>query len=336
MPKICVQSPEVRMEGDIRIHAKIAVQTTAKLDEIKVQGACGCDGPPPPPPDIIVDTDLVFLVDGSDSFETTKISNIRSSVITQSGGKEQRSQFAEAMQWCGDFTKKFKADSLGNVTSTIVQFSGVKGKESDYEPDSNGCVFAGDESLKHYNIEFGPHVVADDDTRLNALFETDALDGNSQLQLALQDMSSETFTSKLDELIAAEEDHIKNRILIVITDEEWDVRSLKTSRSLNKSISSVDDLDDEDTSAPSRRISRYGAKKNDTLVPEFAASVYNQMFAVIVRTNHAKDLNEEFIKESLCKGVDNNYHKIYADNFYKNMEDAQKKILKDSRRVVKL
>jgi hypothetical protein len=53
--------------------------------------------------------------------------------------------------------------------------------------------------------------------------------------------------------------------LIVITDEEWDVRSLKTSRSLNKSISSVDDLDDEDTSAPSRRISRYGAKKNDTL-----------------------------------------------------------------------
>ena len=56
--------------------------------------------------------------------------------------------------------QKFKADSLGNVTSTIVQFSGVKGKESDYEPDSNGCVFAGDESLKHYNIEFGPHVVS--------------------------------------------------------------------------------------------------------------------------------------------------------------------------------
>merc|ERR1712003_324188 len=75
MVKICVQSPEVAMHGEINIHAQVAIVTKAKLDSIAVKGNCACDDLPPPPPKVEVKTDLdiVFLVDGSDSFDGTKI-----------------------------------------------------------------------------------------------------------------------------------------------------------------------------------------------------------------------------------------------------------------------
>merc|ERR1712113_327189 len=38
MPKICVQSPEVVMTGDINLHAQVAVVTKAKLDAVFCQG----------------------------------------------------------------------------------------------------------------------------------------------------------------------------------------------------------------------------------------------------------------------------------------------------------
>ena len=62
MPKICVQSPEVVMSGDINIHAQVAIVTKAKLDAISVQGNCECGDAPP------VITDYVIVIDGSDSF----------------------------------------------------------------------------------------------------------------------------------------------------------------------------------------------------------------------------------------------------------------------------
>ena len=37
MPKICIQSPEIAMNGDLSIHAQVAIVTKAKLDEISVQ-----------------------------------------------------------------------------------------------------------------------------------------------------------------------------------------------------------------------------------------------------------------------------------------------------------
>ena len=37
MPKICIQSPEIAMNGDIAIHAQVSIVTKAKLDEISVQ-----------------------------------------------------------------------------------------------------------------------------------------------------------------------------------------------------------------------------------------------------------------------------------------------------------
>ena len=65
MPKICVQSPEVVMSGDINIHAQVAIVTKAKLDAISVRGDCKCDDAPAP---VIPVTDYVIVIDGSDSF----------------------------------------------------------------------------------------------------------------------------------------------------------------------------------------------------------------------------------------------------------------------------
>jgi hypothetical protein len=330
MPKICVQSPEVVSQGEINIHARVNVTTKAKLDEITVAGSCGCDGPPPPPPDKIYDIDIVFLVDGSDSFERTKINDLRSKHITQSGLKESRSQFAEAMQWCGDFVNNLGSHRVGKTTSTIVQFSGIKKLEDRYEPDNDGDAFVGDDRLKHYKVEYGPKLLEGQDGDLEKMHEVESLDGNSQLYLALQDMSSDKFIAKLNDLLPlGDENRIRKRILVIITDEEWDVRNLKSSTSLNDSISSEADLDDD--IAPARRSvsgrSRI-SRAERAVVPHFAHSKYTDMFTIIVRTNKVKDLNEDFITKELCKGEADNYFKVYTDDFHNGMDKARNAINK--------
>ena len=80
----------------INIHARVAVVTKAKLDDIRIGGECLCGPapvkPPTPVPDIYdpVALDLVILVDGSDSFNST---------VKEAG--MDSSQFEESMDWAG-------------------------------------------------------------------------------------------------------------------------------------------------------------------------------------------------------------------------------------------
>ena len=124
------------------------------------------------------------------------------------------------MAWCGDFIQ----NELGNSwtdrsTATVVQFSGIKALESSYEPDNDGSAFADDSypELMHYRIEHGPSAVSSSDNSEKLIFyeliqitdanrrdavadklrNVDSLDGNSQIFLALQDMSSEKFVDRL-------------------------------------------------------------------------------------------------------------------------------------------
>ncbi|CBY39570.1 unnamed protein product, partial [Oikopleura dioica] len=60
--EICVASPEVAMHGEINIHARVAVVTKAKLDDIRIGGECLC-GPAPK-----TEYDVLVLIDGSDSY----------------------------------------------------------------------------------------------------------------------------------------------------------------------------------------------------------------------------------------------------------------------------
>merc|ERR1711924_308843 len=52
----------------------------------------------------------------------------------------------------------------------------------------------------------------------------------------------------------------RKRILIIITDEEWDVRKLKASDTLNSSISSEADVEEETVRAARRSVSAHPEK----------------------------------------------------------------------------
>jgi len=322
MVKICVQSPEVVMSGDINIHAQVAIVTKAKLDAISVQGNCSCDDLPPPPPKVEVKTDLdiVFLVDGSDSFDGTKIQGDGAGV---GGVKGNRTQFTEAMAWCGDFIQSELGNSwTDRSTATVVQFSGIKALESTYEPDNDGSAFADDSypELMHYRVEHGPSAITDANRRdavADKLRNVDSLDGNSQIFLALQDMSSEKFVGRLLSALPAGKNQ-RRRVLVTITDEEWDIAELRASTSLNKSVS-------DETEIEGGRVGRRGR----SAVTKMAHDVYDDMFAIIVRPNkNMKHLNEEFVVKDLCKGNNSRYLKVYAEDFFGGMKGARQSISK--------
>merc|ERR1712076_266704 len=73
MPKICVNSPEISMEGDISLHAQVSIVTKAKLDEVKVAGNCACDGPPPPRPKTPEEEHNVEVIVKVDGKEVAKV-----------------------------------------------------------------------------------------------------------------------------------------------------------------------------------------------------------------------------------------------------------------------
>ena len=52
--------------------------------------------------------------------------------------------------------------------------------------------------LKHYNVEMEPQAVTANIDKTEQLGQTTALDGNSQLFLALEDMSNEKFINKFN------------------------------------------------------------------------------------------------------------------------------------------
>ena len=53
------------------------------------------------------------------------------------------------------------------------------------------------------------------------------MDGNGQLFLALQDISMSGFLGSLDGAKALEQKQDRQRVLIIFTDEEWDIKKLK-------------------------------------------------------------------------------------------------------------
>jgi hypothetical protein len=336
MPKICVASPEIVMSGDINITAQFAIVTKAKLDAISVNGSCSCDDLPPPPPRPVTppkaspDLDLVFLVDGSDSFD----GNYHERRTTTGGHKENHTQFSDSMGWVADMLKNDIGPNWGGkATATVVQFSGIKALEESYEPDNDGDAF-GDRSgeLKHYNVEYGPAAItpsASSYSLENQLRAVESLGGNSQLYLVMQDMSSPRFLVKLSQAMPTKQDVDRIRIMVIVTDEEWDIRNLRSSESLNKSISDEADLE-EDVRRVSTAVQGSGRldRQSRVLVPKMASDRYNEIFAVIVRPNSGNDLNEKFIVDDICKGKNANYKKVYANNFVSGMETARKEIAK--------
>jgi len=275
MPKICVQSPEVVMSGAINIHAQVAIVTKAKLDAISVQGNCECGDAPP------VITDYVIVIDGSDSFNNK---------VNINGQTIENDAFDETKKWASNLIDQItRSDKPSTVT--LVQFSGIKQKEADYRPGSNGDIGSG---LRHYKIEIAP--TARPNVRDATRF--DALDGNGQLFLCLQDLAMDSFTNRLNRALDGQQ---RQTVLIIVSDEEWDCKKLQNA---------------------------FGSGiTNPEQVCAAVHKKYNAVHAVVVRPNEFNDQNEPFIKNTLCRNS-NNYHKVYTKNFDSGMNQAGNRILR--------
>ena len=170
--------------------------TKAKLDDIRIAGDCLCEEKPLPKYDITV------LVDSSDSYDNKvfidgKVAESKAFIETQ---KLIESKLIEKLQ------KK-----VGNRASfELIQFGGIKQLTQSYRPGSGGD--AGSAGLRHYQVEVAKTSL-DRASRRGRFAES--LDGNGQLFLCLQDLNLRQMSSD------------RQRILIIFTDEEWDINGLK-------------------------------------------------------------------------------------------------------------
>merc|ERR1711976_54560 len=118
-------------------------------------------------------------------------------------------------------------------------------------------------------------------------------------------------------------------------DEEWDANQLASARQLSQSLGDeVDDAED----VPARRMSKlnHSTVKDSThdlyneLLPickHLAHPFYDEIHPVIVRRNHIKDLEGNFISDQVAKPAKEAYHKIYEEDFTKDMAKTKKDIV---------
>lgn len=321
MPRICIKAPEIVMSGDITINTGMAVTSKAKLESVTVGGDCACgDTPPPPPreptpPPVVTEhtnIEIVFLVDGSDSFDRTKVVD---KLGEQGGIKTMETQFNSSMRWCGRMIEdKIVPGSEDSVVAAVVQFSGIKQLENSYQENNNGWAIDSNTNLKHYNVELEPQQVRGQSGLPEKLAAASALDGNSQLFLALRDMSNDQFVNKLDN--ATNAPNIQNvvwkkkRVLVVITDDEWDVGMERASLSesgLNLSTASTQSSGVQRDAVIDQVKSVYGGAGND-------------MFAIIVTPSEIKTESNARIVNDLCNGNASNHFQLTENDFTDGME----------------
>lgn len=108
-----------------------------------------------------------------------------------------------------------------HTTFTLIQFSGYKKLEKDYIPGSDGNAGNG---LKHWQVEIAPTRLEGETGELSRqACSFDGLDGNGQLFLCLQDISMASFQARLAEAHCSQ---YRRTCLIVVSDEEWDIKYL--------------------------------------------------------------------------------------------------------------
>jgi len=268
------------MHGEINIHAQVAIVTKAKLDAISVNGTCECGDAPAPE----VVTDYVIVIDGSDSYNNK---------VTVGGQTTESEAFEQTKVWCAGL---IDAISQTNKASTVslIQFSGIKQKEKDYKPGTWGEIGGG---LSHYSVQIEPTTLSDVKRLKKQCQDFDALDGNGQLFLCLQDLAMDKFTSLLRKALPGSD---RKTVMIVVSDEEWDCKHLENA---------------------------FGSgKATPESVCKAVHSAFNAVHAVIVRPNKFNDQNEDFICKELTK-TKSNYHKVYTENFDTDMNKAGNTIL---------
>lgn len=206
MPRICLKSPEIESRGEIQIHARVAVKTTAKLDSINVSGDCKCDGAPVAPDPIV---EMIFVIDGSDSFnrKTSKNEQI----------------FSKTCDWVTDVMEGISSSESARVSVSVVQFSGVNQLEKSYIPGNLGAT---ESPVNMFQVEVQGTPLSEVTSIKRKMRDIEHLDGNGQLFLCLQDLCMDKFLENLSSIKAAS-GQARKRVLIIVSDPEWDCKKLR-------------------------------------------------------------------------------------------------------------
>merc|ERR1719259_954888 len=167
--------------------------------------------------------DIVILVDGSDSFNQLN-GDDRFETAYHSMIRALTDQF---LPW-------IKTQLPSKNTTTLIQFSGISQLEKDYIPGSFGLTAV--DELVMYQFEI-PTTVLSAGSKFYHLNNSSALDGNGQLFLCLQDICQENFLEIFKQVKSTTLP--RKRILITITDDEWDCRRLKDPSGNPASVSSI-------------------------------------------------------------------------------------------------
>lgn len=169
------------------------------------------------------DCELVFLIEGSDSF-----------------GENGISSFEQSIQWSIDLIEKlYHSVEFDSLFVSMIQFSGLKQRVSSYIPGSNGIDH--ESKMFHYKPIYGRCEVTDDrlqkvkcllifkisiaqfqpfDSKLRAKLESvESLGGSDYLYLCLQDIASMSYFS-----------HAKTaKFAIILGDGSWECGRLKST-----------------------------------------------------------------------------------------------------------
>ena len=132
------------------------------------------------------------------------------------------SAFKKTIQLVSSLLQACKETDRG--VATLVQFAGIKQLEKDYVPGSNGDTSSG---IKMYNIEVSATRFAlYKKQHLSEIMQSfeyiEALDGNGQLFLCLQDLSMPNFLEQLDGAQTPAANQERKRVLVIFSEVNWD------------------------------------------------------------------------------------------------------------------
>lgn len=222
--ELCIEESVTESVQYYTVRSKFTVSTLTCLDNLAVRDDCDCDVKSC----VVRPRHFVFVVDGSDSFN-------RSLPNGQTWFDEVK-KFIEEFLSNANFDKR----SAPSIVS-VYQFSGLKQHVADYKPGTGGKVDRGANDPKpdyHYRCEinmeyFNATSLTKKMNMIKSIQNMDALEGNGQLCLALQDLSLPSFIEKSEQSMGAAPagtnpaDWVPERVLIVITDSQWDLNGLK-------------------------------------------------------------------------------------------------------------
>jgi len=213
--EICIDESRTESVQYYTVRSKFTVSTLTCLDHLAVREDCECDVKQC----VVKPRHLIFLLDSSDSM----------------GGK----WFTKSKEFVSNFLQEARFDKRTAPTViSVYNFSGIKPAAKDYVPGSDGAGPAPE--MPHYRVEIDAKVWNGTSFKakqelIEKVEKAPQLDGNGQLYLILQDLSSGSFLEKSEKAMGkapagtSKDDWQPERILVIVSDNEWDLNGLKDS-----------------------------------------------------------------------------------------------------------